>query len=273
MKTSVLMSVYEKENPEFLKLALESIYDKQTMKPDEIVVVFDGALTDELYKVLDDFRCGKEDVVFYYPQEINRGLGQALSIGAKKCTGDYIFRMDTDDISLPQRFEKQLAYIEEHPDIDVLGASISEFDFSPDEENKKQRICPEKHEDIVKMSKSRNPMNHMTVCIKREALERAGGYEPLFLMEDYYLWLRMIVSGCKLANLSESLVNVRVGNGFISRRSSTARIASWRKLQKFMIEHELINKAEAAINMVYIVGFVYCPVGLKKLVYSKLLRK
>ena len=272
MKCSVLMSVYKNDNPDFLKIALESIYEKQTRKPDEIVVVFDGELTPELYTVLDKFKENKEDVVFYYPQEVNQGLGQALRIGSEKCTGDYIFRMDSDDISVPERFEKQLACIEANPDIDVLGTDIAEFDISPDEE-KRLRICPEKHNDIIRMGKKRNPMNHVSVCMKRSALEKCGGYETLLLLEDYYLWLKMIASGCKLENMHEALVYVRVGNGFNSKRSSKVRIAGWKELQKFMLKHKLINKIEAAANMVYIVGFVYCPVGLKKLVYSKLLRK
>ena len=272
MKCSVLMSVYKNDNPDFLKIALESIYEKQTRKPDEIVVVFDGELTPELYTVLDKFKENKEDVVFYYPQAVNQGLGQALRIGSEKCTGDYIFRMDADDISVPERFEKQLAYIGANPEIDVLGTDIAEFDISPDEEMR-LRICPEKHNDIIRMGKKRNPMNHVSVCMKRSALEKCGGYETLLLLEDYYLWLKMIACGCKLENLNESLVYVRVGNGFDSKRSSKVRITGWKVLQKFMLEHKLINKIEAAANMVYIVGFVYCPVGLKKLVYSKLLRK
>lgn len=271
MKCSVLMSVYKNDNPDFLKTALESIYEKQTRKPDEIVVVFDGELTPELYTVLDKFKENKESVVFYYPQAVNQGLGQALRIGSEKCTGDYIFRMDADDISVPERFEKQLAYIEANPEIDVLGTDIAEFNISPDEEMR-LRICPEKHNDIIRIGKKRNPMNHVSVCMKRSALEKCGGYETLLLLEDYYLWLKMIASGCKLENINEVLVYVRVGNGFESKRSSKVRITGWKELQKFMLKHKLINKFEAVTNMVYIVGFVYCPVGLKKLVYSKLLR-
>ena len=273
MRYSVLMSVYKNDNPDFLKTALESIYEKQTRKPDEIVVVFDGKLTTELYAVLDKFKENKENIVFYYPQDTNRGLGEALRIGSEKCTGDYIFRMDSDDISVPERFEKQIAYIESHPDIDVLGTDIAEFDISPENEQMRLRVCPQKHDNIVKMAKKRNPMNHVSVCMKRSALEKCGGYETLLLLEDYYLWLKMIACACKLENLNESLVYVRVGNGFDSKRSSKVRITGWKVLQKFMLEHKLINKIEAATNMVYIVGFVYCPVGLKKLVYSKLLRK
>ena len=273
MKYSVLMSVYKKDNPDFLKIALESIYEKQTRKPDEIVIVFDGKLTPELYAVLDDFKKHKENIVFYYPQEINRGLGQALRIGSEKCTGDYIFRMDADDISVPERFEKQIEYIKNHPDIDVLGGSIAEFNINPENETLSLRICPTTHQKITKFAKKRNPMNHVTVCIKRTALAKCGNYETLLLLEDYYLWLRMIAGGFELANLPETLVYVRVGNGFLSRRSEKKQIEGWKELQKFMLKHKLINRIEAAINMVYIVGFVYCPVSLKKLVYSKLLRK
>ena len=271
MKTSVLMSVYKKDNPEYLKLALESIYENQTKKPDEIVVVFDGELTESLYAVLEEFRSNKEDVVHYYPQEENRGLGEALKIGAGYCTGDYIFRMDSDDISHPLRFEKQLAYIEDHPEVDVLGSCISEFEQSPDEQMR-CRVCPQYQHDILRMAKKRNPMNHMTVCIKKEALEKCGGYQPLLLLEDYYLWIRMLANGAMMANLQESLVYVRCGKGFYERRGSTVRIRGWKTLQKYMLEHNMINRFDAMLNMASIVGFTYCPGSVRKFAYNKLLR-
>ena len=273
MKSSVLMSVYKNDSPDFLKLALESIYDKQTRKPDEIVIVFDGPLTDELYMVLREFQAGKEDIVFYYPQERNRGLGEALRIGSEKCTGDYILRMDSDDISDPRRFEIQIAYVEAHPEIDILGTDIAEFNFSADEENKRVRACPAYHDDIVKMGKKRNPMNHVTVCMKASALKKSGGYQTLLLLEDYYLWLNMIAAGCKLANINESLVYVRVGNGFDSKRGSKQRISGWRVLQNFMLEHDMITKHEARMNMLYIWAFVKTPAFIKRFLYDKILRK
>ena len=273
MRYSVLMSVYKNDNPDFLKMALESIYEKQTRKPDEIVVVFDGKLTAELYAVLDKFKENKENIVFYYPQDTNRGLGEALRIGSKKCTGDYIFRMDSDDISVPERFEKQIAYIESHPDIDVLGTDIAEFDKSPENEKMRLRVCPQKHNDIVQMGKKRNPMNHVTVCMKKSALQKCGGYETLLLLEDYYLWLKMIACNCKLENINEVLVYVRIGNGFDNKRSSKVRITGWKELQKFMLKNRLINKGEAFVNMIYIRGFVYMPASIKRIIYDVLLRK
>lgn len=269
---SVLMSVYKNDNPVFLRIALESIYEKQIVKPDEIVVVFDGPLNENLYMVLDEFREGKENIVKYFPQNVNRGLGEALRIGSEYCTCDYILRMDSDDISDEHRFERQILYVENHPEIDVLGTDIAEFQETPNEDMR-IRSCPEKHEDIVNMGKRRNPMNHVTVCMKRTALEKSGGYRTLLLLEDYYLWLNMIAAGCKLANIHESLVYVRVGNGFDSKRGSQERIDGWKVLQDFMLKHKMITKKDAMLNMLYINVFVKTPSWLKKILYSTLLRK
>ena len=109
--------------------------------------------------------------------------------------------------------------------------------------------------------------------MKKSALERCGGYKTLLLLEDYYLWLHMIAAGCKLSNINEPLVYVRVGNGFDSKRGSKERIIGWRVLQNFMLEHGMISKKEARMNMLYIWGFVKTPAWLKKILYQKLLRK
>lgn len=273
MKFSVLMSVYKNDNADYLQQALMSIYDEQTRKPDEIVVVFDGPLTEELYVVLENFKKGKEEIVVYLPQDTNKGLGQALKIGSEQCKGDYIFRMDSDDISHPCRFEKQIAYIQAHPETDVLGTDISEFYSNPDESDMRVRVCPPEHKEIVEMAKRRSPMNHVTALIKREALVRSGGYETLLLLEDYLLWLKMIISGCVFANINESLVYVRIGNGFHSKRGSPVRVVGWTQLQKIMIKNKMITKTEALMNLICIRVFIYCPSWVKKLLYDKILRK
>ncbi len=272
-KYSVLMSVYKKDSPEYLQIALKSIYEQQSIKPDEIVIVVDGPIPENLRKVLDSFKKDKEKIVKIIQQEQNKGLGEALKEGTEYCTGDYIFRMDSDDISVFDRFEKQINYIEKHSNIDVLGGNIAEFQKSIDEENKRLRVCPMNHEDIVKMGKKRNPMNHVTVCIKKEALVNSGGYQSLLYLEDYYLWLRMIVNNCKLENLNETLVLVRVGNGFEGRRSTKKYIEGWKTLQNFMKKNKMINFIEAKLNMIYIRVFVSTPPWLKKIIYKFILRK
>jgi Glycosyltransferases, probably involved in cell wall biogenesis len=270
---SVLMSVYKNDDADFLKIALESIYDKQTRKPDEVVVVFDGPLKEPLYRVLNEFQKGREDVIKYYPQEVNRGLGEALRIGSELCKGDYLLRMDSDDISVSNRFEKQIAFVEAHPEIDAVGTDIAEFNENPYTEEMRTRVCAANHEDIIKMMKRRNPMNHVTACIKKESLMRSGGYQTLLLLEDYLLWINMALAGCRLANINESLVYVRVGNGFDSKRGSKERITGWRVLQDKMLQGGIITKRDAFVNMIYIRAFVKTPAWLKKALYSNFLRK
>lgn len=273
MTYSVLMSVYKNDDPDFLKIALESIYDYQTRKPDEVVVVWDGPLKETLYNVLIAFQKGREDVIKYYPQEVNRGLGEALRIGSELCTGDYILRMDSDDISDSKRFEKQITFVEAHPEIDAVGADIAEFDSDPTKEKMRTRVCPAKHEEIMKMCKRRNPMNHVTVCIKKASLLKAGGYQTLLLLDDYLLWINMIVAECKLANINESLVYVRVGNGFDGKRGSKERIVGWSKLQDIMLKYGMINHFDAMMNKFYIRAFVNTPTNIKRRLYQIILRK
>ena len=129
------------------------------------------------------------------------------------------------------------------------------------------------HDDIVSMSRSRNPMNHVSVCIKRSALRKCGGYVRLLLLEDYYLWLRMIVGGAKLANLNQPLVYVRVGNGFEKKRGSRLRIEGWDFLQQYMVHNGLVSRFRALRNRAYIRGFVWTPTFVKKALYSTVLRK
>ncbi|MBO4308848.1 MAG: glycosyltransferase [Clostridia bacterium] len=272
MKFSVLMSVYAKDDPAFLQSSLESIYDSQTVKPDEIIIVFDGHLSPSLTDVLYRFMEGRENVVRFLPQETNRGLGEALRIGQSACHGDYIFRMDADDISRSDRFEKQVGYLTEHPEIDVLGTATEEFLQSPGD---LESICsfPAEHERIAKLAKKRNPINHMTVCIRREALMRVGGYETMLYLEDYYLWLRMLAAGCRFANLSEPLVDVRVGNGFYARRSANRQVKGWKALQQFMLREKMITRMRATINMLTVRIFVLIPPFFKKWIYRHLMRR
>lgn len=273
MKFSVLMSVYHADDATLLARALDSIYTEQTQKPEEIVVVFDGALTEPLYRTLESFRAGKEDVVRYFPMAENRGLGAALSYGAARCTGDFIVRMDADDISVPTRIEKQSAFLAAHPDVDVLGGDIAEFYDSPSEGNLRVRACPQTHGDIVKMSRRRNPMNHVSVCMRRRALEGCGGYMSLPLLEDYYLWMRMLQAGCVFANLGEVLVYVCIGNGFHRRRGAREQVKSYRFLQRYLYEAGMISRFGAAYNMLRMRALVGSPVWLRRIVYDKLLRK
>ncbi|MBR5178605.1 MAG: glycosyltransferase [Lachnospiraceae bacterium] len=279
MKYSILMSVYREDSPEYFKVALDSIYQKQTKKPDEIVIVEDGPVTEELRQVVRDFvketkleNPDCNNLVKVIVLKKNAGLGIALREGANNCIGDYIIRMDSDDISLPERIEILDSYLSQHPEIDALGTDIGEFIEDPGK-IVRHRVCPADHESIVKMSKKRNPMNHVSCAIKRSSLEKIGNYRSLSLIEDYFLWVRMIAHDMRLANINQSLVAVRIGNGFEKRRRDVDRVKSWKVLQKYMLKHKMINHFQAALNMLYIRLFVYSPACFKKLAYNKMLRR
>lgn len=272
MTFSVLMSVYKNDNPEFLEQALNSIYENQTLKPNEVVIVIDGPVGDDILHILEDFAYGKDSIVKILPQSINKGLGTALNIGVQECTCDYIFRMDSDDVSLPERFEKQAKFIEQHPEVDVLGAGISEFNNSLNEQMR-MRICPSSHEEILEMGKRRNPVNHVTVCAKKQSILDAGNYQPLLYSEDYYLWIRMMNLGYKFHNLEEPLVYVRIGNGFENRRGKRENIKSWKTIQQYMVDNGMISKFQLNKTMLMMRTFTYMPGKIKNLLYKSFLRK
>ena len=239
MQFSVLMSVYKKEKPEYLKRAIESVIN-QTLQPSEIVIVKDGKLTDELDKVLDLFSFRYLDLfkVISIPEHV--GLGKALAKGVLNCSYEIIVRMDSDDISHPERFEKQISFLAEHPEIDVVGSWITEFDG--DEDN----ICvsretPITHDEIKKFARKRSPMNHMTVIFRKKAVLDAGNYMPLLWFEDYYLWVRMLLKGAKFANLPYYLVNVRAGKDMIIRRRGIKYALNEVKLQKRFFDMGFIS--------------------------------
>lgn len=216
MNISVLMSVYINERPDFLQGAIESLLS-QTRMPDEIVIVKDGPLTADLNAVIDRYCHRYGSIFLIVPLEKNAGLGQALNIGLVHCTHEVVARMDSDDICHPHKFEKQIDFLEKNPDFDIVGGWIAEFDDSP-ERITSIREVPSSYGDIYSFGKFRNPMNHMTVMFRKDAVLGAGNYQHLLLLEDYFLWVRMLMNGARFANIPEPLVFVRTGNSMFQRR-------------------------------------------------------
>ena len=271
VKFSVLMSVYQKENPDFLRKSLNSVLIEQSRKPDELVLVEDGPLTEELYQTIQDFK-EKFPEMKVLPLKENVGLGEALHRGVEACSYDWIARMDTDDIATPDRFQQQVVYIEQHPQLDVLGGNIIEFDTEPDQIVAEKQM-PLSHEEIIKRLQRRNPFCHMTVFFKKSSVLKAGNYKSLPLVEDYYLWARMAAQGCRFANLNRVLVYARVGNGMHTRRSQTEQIASWKVVNTFLLSHGMLNRGQYYQNMLMIRAFVGTPIWIKAFIYKYLLRR
>lgn len=244
MKFSVLVSLYFKENPINLDSALRSLWSEQKLLPTEIIIIKDGPLTLELDNILDKWKDLLSNNLKIIALKNNVGLGFALNEGLKHCTYDWVFRMDTDDICLPSRFEKQIDFIKHNPDISLLGSATEEFDENM-ENSFGYRINPTEHDDIVNYAKKRNPFNHMTVAFKKEAVLSVGGYQHHLFMEDYNLWIRMISSGYKVANLPDILVKVRAGNSMVTRRKGLKYIKSEYKLANLKIKTNLDNSFSA----------------------------
>ena len=206
---SVLMSLYIKEKAEFFEQCMESIVN-QTVKPSEIVIVFDGAISKELKRSVDTYVAMYPGWIKIINNKKNKGLGLALADGVPRCTYELIARMDTDDIARADRFEKQLEMFMNDPQLDICGSHIIEFDRSTDNVLAKRRV-PLKHEDIAEYQKQRSAFNHMTVMYKKKMVLKAGNYEYCPLMEDDMLWIRMLIAGAKCANIDDYLVYARTG--------------------------------------------------------------
>lgn len=265
---SVLMSVYHKENPDFLNQSLESIYN-QSVQADEFILVEDGPLTKKLYEVISNYK--KKIKNFKIVKlEKNSGLGIALNEGIKKCSSTYILRADSDDICCKDRFKTQINFAKKNPNVDVFGSSIYEFQNSIKEDLRLKQMPTSK--EINKYIIKRNPINHMTACIKRESLIKAGNYLPMLLLEDYYLWVRMYNLNMKIDNIQKPLVYARIGNGFEKRRGNKTQIIGWKKLQSYMLENKIIDKKRYNKNIVNMYVMVFCPTFVRKMAYKFILR-
>lgn len=221
LKFSVIMSIYKSDVPEYLRIALESLLN-QTRKPDEIVIVGDGPVPALLEKEVENLRFQVSNKalpikVTYLPQEKNSGLGEAMRIAAEAAKYDYLARMDSDDICLPDRFKKQMRCFEEDSNLSIVGGMITEFEGEPENVFAK-RILPLEDAEIKKMMRGRCAVNHVTVIFKKADLMKAGNYQPFWKQEDHYLWARMMLAGCTFKNIPDIVVNVRSGRDQFARR-------------------------------------------------------
>jgi glycosyltransferase involved in cell wall biosynthesis len=271
MNFSVLMSVYFKEKPEFLKESIESLL-RQTLKPNEIVIVLDGKLTDELYSLLEEYKNAHPDLFKYVQLEQNMGLGKALEIGIKECSYDVIARMDSDDICHPERFEKQINFLKNNPDVKVLGSWIGEFEESPGKIESIRKV-PSKYEEIREYAKTRCPVNHMTVVYWKEAVLKAGSYQTLMWNEDYFLWGRMLNSNIKFMNIPEVLVYARAGADMFNRRGGLKYFNKEVELQKEFLKMNFIDKGTFLRNVLLRGSVRILPNALRGFIYKNMLRR
>jgi len=271
-KFSVLMSVYYKEKGEYFDLALKSNLDDQTRKPDEFVLVCDGELNEELDTIIEKYVVKYPDIISVYRLNQNQGLGKALNYGLSKCSYDIVLRSDSDDVCDFERFEIQVGFMENNPNIAVCSSYIDEFDTDWKKPDKKKTL-PLTCDELYKMAKFRNPINHMAAAFRKNVILEIGSYRHIPYVEDYELWVRTLINGYNIANIDRILVHARVGNGMVGRRGNKEYIKSWKELNIYMMNNKMINHFEYIRNMIAIRAFVYTPRGIKELLYKSLLRR
>ena len=268
---SVLMSVYYKENSEYLKQAIESI-QAQTFPTDDFVLVCDGPLNQELDSVIKKKQQEMKNILNVVRLKKNAGLGNALNKGIQQCKNELVARMDSDDISYPDRCEKQLTVFNTYPEISVCSGIVEEFATNP-KVVESRRVPPETQEEIREFAKVRNPFNHPCVMYKKPDVEAVGSYKDFYLLEDYYLWVRMIMAGYQGYNLQEPLLHMRAGTDMYIRRGGLKYAKTQEKLFRFMKNNGFISKGQYIKNCVIRGESSLAPNWLRKFVFEKVLRK
>lgn len=211
-KISVIMSVYKNDNKDHFKCAVDSLLN-QTYLPSEIIIVVDGLVNKGIDVLLKEY--SKLDVFNIIKLKKNKGLANALNTGFLESKYEFIARMDSDDICIPSRFEKQIDFFKTNKDIQILGGQIIQFK-NKIEEKVLRRKLPIKHIEMISLMKTRSPFAHPTVMFKKEVMTKTQGYSTVYFPEDYDFFVRSFLHGFKFANLDENILFFRLGEDEVS---------------------------------------------------------
>lgn len=270
IKYSVLMSVYEKENPEWFRKSIQSMLE-QTVFPDEFVIVKDGKLPKELDEVIMNYSRLYPTLFQIVALDENVGLGPALQIGVEECSNEFIARMDSDDYSVPNRVETELKIISANDNLGIVGSNV--FEFTGELNNIVSTVkLPEEHSEIISFSKKRNPFRHPSVLLRKSKVLEAGNYREYYLCEDYDMWVRMLRKGSKGYNIQKELVYMRIDEDFYRRRGGLKYFKSIHRFKKeqFSIGYFTLKDYIASTVPHFIISL--SPNFVRDFVYRKFLR-
>ena len=276
---SIAMSVYHKDNAAYFDRALQSITEFQTVMPTEIVLVCDGPLNSDLDAVINAYQERYRIFnIIRLPQ--NKGLGNALKIAVENASNDLIARMDSDDIAIRDRMERQLDAAGAHS-ADIVSGTVREFhgEYVSTEEVENSgtlgasRVLPAGQEDILKFAKKRSPFNHPAVMYKKSAVIEAGLYEDYRYFEDYNLWVNMLKAGCRGYNTEAPLVYMRAGSEMYRRRGGMTYVKCIYRFKRHLYKIGFISFGQFVADVTARSVVSLIPNGLRKFLYSKVLRK
>lgn len=268
---SVLMLVYKGEEASNFRAAIQSMLD-QTVMTDDFVIVCDGPLTEELDAVLDAYTARYPGLFHIVRLPENVGEGLAGNPGIRACRNDLVAKMDSDDLSVPDRCEKQLARFAAKPELALVGGIIEEFDNRTGRVNA-ARCLPLDHEGICRFARRRSPINNVTAMYRRSAVLAAGGYRDLRRGTDYDLYLRMLIDGCRAENLPDTLVKVRVDAGDYRRRASWTTLKSCAGIWWYACRKGFSSPVDLLVCLAGQTFLVLCPGRVQQMLYQKFLRR
>lgn len=271
MKYSILVLTYYKENPLYLKECLDSMFS-QTLPSDDVVLVCDGKLTDELYAVIRQYQTAYPDIFRPLFLDKNYGVAYASNIGIKNCRNEIIIKMDSDDISYHDRCRLQTEVFEKNPSVGVCGGYIREFESTTGKEISVKKV-PLEHDEIVKYSRRRNPVNNPSLAFRKSCALKIGGFENLSRCEDYDFICRLLMNGVKALNLPEILVDYRINPANYNRRRNFKNTryflkVRWKNFKKGYCSFTDFLVPSAAQILLFLL-----PVRITEAFYRKILRK
>lgn len=270
MEFSVLLSVYSKESPLFLEQSLESVLNN-TIRPSQIVLVKDGALTDRLDEVIRLYKNKYNDLFTIVELKENVGLGKALNIGLTHVKYEIVARMDSDDICVSTRFQRQIEYMLVNANVSVVGTSVFEFNKIPGDLNQK-RSLPETNQKLLKFAKYRNPLNHPTVMFRKKDIMAVGSYLDMKSFEDYYLWIRLLSRRYKIGNLPVPLLYFRIGNDMVGRRKGYGYAKNEITFLRAMRKIGFISKLDFLFFLLVKIPLRMLPKKILNIFYKNILR-
>lgn len=271
MAFTVLMSIYKNTDPIFFRAALASVFLYQSVAPQQIVLVRDGDTSTAVETIASTFPFPEDVEVTDYFFEKSVGLGPALAKGVELSRYELIARMDDDDISRPERFEKQLAFLQ-HNDLDIVGGQLSEFVSDPEQEVGR-RVVPTDAEGIRAFAELRSPFNHPTVLFKKQAIVDIGNYQAFEGLEDYHLWLRALARNLRVGNVKDTVINMRVGGGMYKRRGGARYLLNYMKLKYLGFKLGVVSFKAMLVSSIAMVVNVSLPASFRQRLYKIVLHK
>lgn len=271
---SVLMSVYSKVNLDALKLSVGSMVN-QTYKPNQIIIVWDGPVSNELKAVVDEFQSNNPNMFTIVSLPENHGLAYALNIGLAVARNDLVARMDSDDYSMPKRCELQVAEFEKRPKLVLLGTQIKFFKDTSDSILKQTRTFPIDVEEIRKVMGRKNPFSHPTVMFRKSVVLECGGYNnELRRRQDYELFSRMIVHN-KLegGNLPDTLFLFRGDDEYKKRNRNKESCQNRMRVQRILYKRGDCSLRDYLYTLIVMTATRIIPDRLYDHIYTKLIWK